>query len=309
MRYAYRDRRKKKGEFRRALDHAHQRRRPDPRPELQPAHGRAEEGRRRDQPEGPRRPRRARQPTRSASWPRSPRTTSKSASGSTRRRRPWGRSRSAGGPIDAQDPVSAHSASVTTGYPDLDALLPRLEAIAALDAAALEAEEIALLGRKSGALTGALKARRHAAGRGAQALRRRGQPAQGGGSRRPSPRGAPRSTRRGSSREQAALDLTMPGRRRWSGRSIPSPRSSTRSSRSSASSASPSRSARKPRPSGTTSRAQLPARPSGDGHARHVLRRCAAGRGRAGRPPAAAHPHLAGADPDHAGVAAADTAS
>jgi phenylalanyl-tRNA synthetase alpha chain len=45
-----------------------------------------------------------------------------------------------------------------TGYPDLDALLPRLAAVAGLDAGALAAERIAVLGRKQGALTAALKA-------------------------------------------------------------------------------------------------------------------------------------------------------
>jgi phenylalanyl-tRNA synthetase alpha chain len=44
-----------------------------------------------------------------------------------------------------------------TGFPDLDALLPRLERIAALDLAGVEAEHIALLGRKSGAITELLK--------------------------------------------------------------------------------------------------------------------------------------------------------
>ncbi|MCL4865124.1 MAG: phenylalanine--tRNA ligase subunit alpha [Gemmatimonadales bacterium] len=44
-----------------------------------------------------------------------------------------------------------------SGYPELDALLPRLAAVASLDAAALEAEEIAILGRKQGALTAALR--------------------------------------------------------------------------------------------------------------------------------------------------------
>jgi phenylalanyl-tRNA synthetase alpha chain len=53
--------------------------------------------------------------------------------------------------------VTASDATVSTGYPDLDTLLPRLEAIPSLDAAKLEAEEIAVLGRKSGALTGAMK--------------------------------------------------------------------------------------------------------------------------------------------------------
>ena len=46
---------------------------------------------------------------------------------------------------------------MSTGYPDLDALLPRLEAVPSLGPAELEAEEIAILGRKSGSLTAALK--------------------------------------------------------------------------------------------------------------------------------------------------------
>jgi len=45
-----------------------------------------------------------------------------------------------------------------TGYPELDALLPRLAVIPSLDAAALEAERIAVLGRKQGLLTHALRA-------------------------------------------------------------------------------------------------------------------------------------------------------
>jgi phenylalanyl-tRNA synthetase alpha chain len=45
-----------------------------------------------------------------------------------------------------------------TGYPELDALLPRLGAIPSLDRDALDAERIAVLGRKQGALTAALRA-------------------------------------------------------------------------------------------------------------------------------------------------------
>jgi len=45
-----------------------------------------------------------------------------------------------------------------TGYPQLDALLPRLAAIPTLDAQALHVERIAVLGRKQGALTFALRA-------------------------------------------------------------------------------------------------------------------------------------------------------
>lgn len=44
-----------------------------------------------------------------------------------------------------------------TGYPQLDTLLPRLAAVAQLDAPGLEAERIAVLGRKQGALTAAMK--------------------------------------------------------------------------------------------------------------------------------------------------------
>ena len=44
-----------------------------------------------------------------------------------------------------------------TGYPQLDTLLARLNAVATLDAPGLEAERIAVLGRKQGALTAAMK--------------------------------------------------------------------------------------------------------------------------------------------------------
>ena len=53
--------------------------------------------------------------------------------------------------------MSSSSLTVSTGYPDLDALQPRLEAVPRLGPAELEAEEIAILGRKSGVLTAALK--------------------------------------------------------------------------------------------------------------------------------------------------------
>src|SRR4051812_50161796 len=45
----------------------------------------------------------------------------------------------------------------TTGYPELDEIAQRLDRVHALDARELEAEEIALLGRKAGALTALLK--------------------------------------------------------------------------------------------------------------------------------------------------------
>ena len=44
-----------------------------------------------------------------------------------------------------------------TGSPELDALAARVERIPSLDAAQLEAEHIALLGRKQGAITELLK--------------------------------------------------------------------------------------------------------------------------------------------------------
>jgi hypothetical protein len=44
-----------------------------------------------------------------------------------------------------------------TGYPDLDELAQRLDRVRALDARELEAEEIAVLGRKAGALTALLR--------------------------------------------------------------------------------------------------------------------------------------------------------
>ena len=47
--------------------------------------------------------------------------------------------------------------SEPTGYPDLDALLPRLDAVPTLAADALDAERTAVLGRKSGVLTAALR--------------------------------------------------------------------------------------------------------------------------------------------------------
>ena len=47
--------------------------------------------------------------------------------------------------------------SEPTGYPDLDALLPRLDAVQMLAADALDAERTAVLGRKSGVLTAALR--------------------------------------------------------------------------------------------------------------------------------------------------------
>src|SRR4051812_9626063 len=108
----------------------------------------------------------------------------------------------------------------STGHPDLDALLPRLAAISRLGADALAAEIIAVLGRKNGAITLALKsvpsrppderkaygaAINQLKGRFEEAFARRGEMLE--------------SERR--AREQAGVDLTMPGRHRWIGAEHP----------------------------------------------------------------------------------------
>jgi phenylalanyl-tRNA synthetase alpha chain len=109
---------------------------------------------------------------------------------------------------------------MTTGFSDLDVFLPRLGAIPLLDAAALEAEEIAVLGRKSGALTSALKAvaalpvedrKRY----GAAVNQLKGSFEAAFAARRAALDGERKS------REQAALDLSMPARRRWVGAEHP----------------------------------------------------------------------------------------
>ncbi|HKT58399.1 MAG TPA: phenylalanine--tRNA ligase subunit alpha [Gemmatimonadales bacterium] len=111
-------------------------------------------------------------------------------------------------------------ASVSTGYPDLDALLPRLEAIPTLGADALEAEHTAVLGRKSGALTAALKTlatlpveERKRYGAALNQLKGRFEEAFAA-------RTAALDAER-RQREAAGVDLTMPGRRRWTGAEHP----------------------------------------------------------------------------------------
>ncbi|HEV8356042.1 MAG TPA: phenylalanine--tRNA ligase subunit alpha [Gemmatimonadales bacterium] len=103
-----------------------------------------------------------------------------------------------------------------TGYPDLDALLPRLAALPGLDAPALAAERIAILGRKQGALTAALKALPGLAGPerkrfGAEANRLK-QAFEAALEAREAELGAAEG-----SAPAAELDLTMPGRGRWIG--------------------------------------------------------------------------------------------
>jgi phenylalanyl-tRNA synthetase alpha chain len=109
---------------------------------------------------------------------------------------------------------------VSTGYPDLDALLPRLEAIPTLGADALEAESIALLGRKHGVLTLALKRvtalaleERKRYGAAVNQLKARFEEAFA------SRQQALEVERH--QREQAGVDLTMPARHRWVGAEHP----------------------------------------------------------------------------------------
>ncbi|HTC23612.1 MAG TPA: hypothetical protein VK688_04580, partial [Gemmatimonadales bacterium] len=106
----------------------------------------------------------------------------------------------------------------TTGFPDLDELLPRLERIAHLDAAQLEAEHIALLGRKSGAITELLKRlpnlpieHRKAFGAAANRLRAEAEALIEARRAELTAQGSPEPT----------ADLTMPPRRRWVGADHP----------------------------------------------------------------------------------------
>jgi phenylalanyl-tRNA synthetase alpha chain len=97
----------------------------------------------------------------------------------------------------------------------LEDLKPRLARIAALDRDALEAEHVAILGRKQGALTALLKSvaslppeERRTVGAEANALRQQFETAfeaRRAALKRDQESGAPRA------------DLTMPGRQRWSG--------------------------------------------------------------------------------------------
>jgi len=109
---------------------------------------------------------------------------------------------------------------VSTGYPDLDALLPRLDAVPTLGPAEYEAEEIAILGRKSGSLTAALKRvatlpveERKRFGAAVNRLKAQFEAAFA------ARREALDAERK--RREQAGIDLTMPGRRRWVGAEHP----------------------------------------------------------------------------------------
>ena len=105
----------------------------------------------------------------------------------------------------------------------LDALRPRLAAVASLDAEALEAEQITVLGRKSGALTALLRSLatlspedKRVVGAAANELRQAFEAAFE----------ARRAALAGAAESHAALglDLTMPGRRRWVGAEHPATR-------------------------------------------------------------------------------------
>src|ERR671921_2006618 len=108
----------------------------------------------------------------------------------------------------------------TTGYSELDEIARRLEQVSALDARALEAEEIAVLGRKAGALTALLKRvaelpieerKRY----GATVNRLKGEFEAAFAARREVLAAEQREE------EDAGRDLTMPGRRRWIGSEHP----------------------------------------------------------------------------------------
>jgi phenylalanyl-tRNA synthetase alpha chain len=110
--------------------------------------------------------------------------------------------------------------SESTGYPDLDALLSRLEAIPILEAEALASEITAVLGRKNGALTAALRTvpslpldQRKSYGAAINRLKARFDAAFA----------ARREVLEAEERRRQVIDvdLTMPGRRRWLGAEHP----------------------------------------------------------------------------------------
>jgi phenylalanyl-tRNA synthetase alpha chain len=107
-----------------------------------------------------------------------------------------------------------------TGYPDLDLLLPRLQAIPSLGPDALATEIVAVLGRKGGELTAALRSvpdkapeERKAYGAAVNRLKKEFEEAF---AQRSEALEAERQ-----SRERAGVDLTMPARRRWFGAEHP----------------------------------------------------------------------------------------
>jgi phenylalanyl-tRNA synthetase alpha chain len=112
------------------------------------------------------------------------------------------------------------SSNHSTGYPDLDTLLPRLQAVDSLDSESLAAEIVAVLGRKSGELTAALRSvaakppeDRKAYGAAVNELKVRFEEAF---ARRRETLELERHAQ-----EQAGVDFTMPARRRWVGAEHP----------------------------------------------------------------------------------------
>jgi phenylalanyl-tRNA synthetase alpha chain len=110
--------------------------------------------------------------------------------------------------------------STSTGYADLDALLPRLDAVPTLGPEALAAEIIAVLGRKHGVLTAALRSvpslpveQRKGYGAAVNQLKSRFEAAFA--------RRSEALEAASRERELAGFDLTMPGRRRWMGAEHP----------------------------------------------------------------------------------------
>ena len=106
-----------------------------------------------------------------------------------------------------------------TGYQELDQLLPRLAGIEALTGDALEAERIAVLGRKQGLLTALLKKlpelppeQRKSYGAAVNLVKRAFETALDARAAAVGGSGA---------HEAAGLDLTMPGRHRWVGSEHP----------------------------------------------------------------------------------------
>jgi phenylalanyl-tRNA synthetase alpha chain len=131
----------------------------------------------------------------------------------------WGRSRWRAALL-RNDAVLNETMSEPTGYPDLDALLPRLDAIPSLVPDALASEIVAILGRKSGELTAALRSvpgkpaeERKAYGAAVNRLKTLFEEAFA--------RRSEALDQERRSREQATLDLTMPARRRWVGAEHP----------------------------------------------------------------------------------------
>jgi phenylalanyl-tRNA synthetase alpha chain len=120
--------------------------------------------------------------------------------------------------MTAHNSFSTHGMSQTTGYVDLDSLAERVERLATLEGKELEAEEIALLGRKSGLITTKLKSlaklpleERRSYGARLNELRVKAD----------SILVQKRAAATGVDALLVGADLTMPGRHRWVGAEHP----------------------------------------------------------------------------------------